>query len=279
MKIGLKARFSDLDGVLSLKPELVELHFSDKDPDYDFNPPNKINIPCIIHLPEIWNGYLIDIASIKTENQVLSLRESRHVLQEIISKSERFFKFFNNDKNLFVLHPGGMTFERDLLESNKFRTEALLETLSMIKTNNSEILVENLPPFPWYFGGQWITNYFMDAQEIKEFCDKTSKKICFDTSHSMLYCNYSKKDFYKETEIIKEHIQHLQVADAKGVDVEGVQIGEGDIDFKNFFNIIKDYEGSIVNEVWQGFLNDFAGFKIATQRINKYLKNLEKIKK
>jgi len=272
MKIGLKARFSDLDGVLALKPELIELHFSDKDPDYKFNPPKKIPIPCMIHLPEIWNGNLIDAGNIKSENQVLPLRESRHVLQDVITKSEKFFKHFNNTKNFFILHPGGMTFERDYPKNNKLRMEALLETLSMLKTNNSEILVENLPPFPWYFGGQWNTNYFMDAQEIKEFCDKTGRKICFDTSHSKLYCNYAKKDFNKEVNLIKVYMQHLQVADAKGLDIEGVQIDEGEIDFGKFFKIIKDYDEFVVNEVWQGFLNDFAGFKIAMERIRNYLR-------
>ncbi len=276
MKIGLKARFSDLDGVLSLKPELVELHFSDKDPYYDFNPPTKLNIPAMIHLPEIWNGSLIDVSSINKENQVLSLKESQRVLQEIITKSERFFQYFTNDKNYFILHPGGMTFERDYPKNNLFRIEALMETLSKIKLSNSEILVENLPPFPWYFGGQWNTNFFMDAVEIEEFCKKTKREICFDTSHSMLYCNYAEKDFYQQSEQLKPYIRHLQVADSKGVDVEGIQIDEGDIDFNKFFKIFKNYNGYVVNEVWQGFLNDFAGFKIAVSRIKKHLEQTSK---
>ena len=38
MKIGLKARFSDFYEIAKLKPDFVEFHFSDLDPDFNFNP-------------------------------------------------------------------------------------------------------------------------------------------------------------------------------------------------------------------------------------------------
>lgn len=272
MKIGLKARFSDLNEVLKLNPDFIEFQFSDKDPDYDFKPKSKHSVPCIIHLPEFRNGCLIDAASIRNENQVLSLEEGRKNLQEIITKSERFFSHFNNEKNIFILHPGGMSFERDYPSNNKFRLEALAETLSKLKTSISEILVENLPPFPWYFSGQWNSNIFMDAEEIDKFCKKNKRKICYDNSHSKLYCNHSKKDFYEQLEIFKKNLVHIHIADAVGVDGEGIQIDEGEIDFKKFFKILEDYSGTIVNEVWDGYLNDFAGFKIAMKKLKYYLK-------
>src|SRR5574340_1075277 len=142
MKIGLKTRFSDLDSVLALSPDFIEFHFSDKDPDFHFHPEKKYQLPCVIHLPEIWKGYLIDLTSIKEENKVLPLKESIRIVQEVIYKSEQFFKHFNNTINYFVLHPGGMTFERDKPANNKHRVEVLLNTVSKLKTNNSEILLE-----------------------------------------------------------------------------------------------------------------------------------------
>ena len=271
MKIGLKTRFSDFSEIIKLKPDFVEFHFSDIDPDFNFVAKEKYSFPCFIHLPEIWHGHLIDIASIKNENQILPLNESIEVLQKIITKSEKFFEFFNNKENIFILHPGGMSFEKDYPENNKHRIETLAESLSQIKTNNSEILVENLPPYPWYLGGQWNSNIFMDAKEIEKFCHLTDRKICFDTSHSKLYCNSVKKDFFEELNIIKKYIKHIHVGDAKGVDGEGIQIDEGEIDFKIFFDLIKDYHGTIVNEIWMGYSNQFSGFKIANQKIKKYL--------
>lgn len=272
MQIGLKTRFSDLDKVLALKPDFIEFHFSDKDVDFCFEPKSKYQIPCVIHLPEIWNGYLIDLTSIKEENKVLPLKESIKIVQEVINKSEKFFKHFNNAKNYFVLHAGGMTFERDLNPRNNiYRVETLIKSFSQFRTENTEILIENLPPYPWYFGGQWNTNVFMDAEEIDKICQITKKKMCYDVSHSKLYCNHSKKDFYEQVKLFKKNMAHVHIADATGTDGEGIQIDEGEIDFKKFFKLIKDYKGTIVNEVWMGYLNDFLGFKIANEKIKKYL--------
>lgn len=271
MKIGLKARFSDFYDIIKLKPDFVEFHFSDLDPEFDFDPKKIYPFSCFIHLPEMWNGNMIDIASIRNENQVLSLSESIEVLQKIITKSERFFEYFKNEKNVFILHPGGMSFDKDYPENNKHRMETLIESLSQIKTNNSEILIENLPPYPWYFGGQWNSNIFMDAKEIENFCRITKKNICYDISHSKLYCNSVKKDLFEELKIIRKYISHVHISDARGIDGEGIQIDEGEIDFKKFFNLMKDYHGTIVNEIWMGYTNEFQGFKIATQKIKKYL--------
>lgn len=271
MKIGLKARFSDLDQIVALNPDSIELHFSDKDPDYDFKPKKKYHLPCYIHLPEIWHGNLIDLCQISNENQVLPLKESLKVVQTVVNKSEKFFKYFNNKKNVLILHPGGMTFERDHISNNKNRMEVLSESISKIKTENSEILLENLPPYPWYLGGQWNTNVFMDAEEISKFCKLTKRKICYDVSHSQLFCNFSRKDFFQQLDIFKPHISHLHIADSIGTDGEGIQIDEGETDFNKFFSKLRGYNETIVNEVWLGYANNFSGFKIANKRIKKYL--------
>jgi len=271
MKIGLKARFSDLNEIMLLSPDFIEFQFSDKDPDYNFEPKSKFNIPCLIHLPEMWNGYLIDISNVGNENQVLPLEISVNIVQEMILKSEKFFGHFNNNNNIFILHPCGQTFEKDKMENNKYRMETLIKSLKQIKTNNSEILVENLPPFPWHYGGQWNSNFFMDMNEILEFCKITKRKICYDSSHSKLFCNTYHKDFFKQLNIIKKYIAHVHVGDAKGVDGEGIQIDEGEIDFNKFFRELKGYTRMIVNEIWMGYLDDFSGFKIANKRIKKYL--------
>ena len=60
----------------------------------------------------------------------------------------------------------------------------------------------------------------------------------------------------------------LYVYDTSGVYTDP----NGEIDFKKFFDLMKDYHGTIVNEIWMGYANGFQGFKIATQKINKYLK-------
>ncbi|MCL4338823.1 sugar phosphate isomerase/epimerase [Patescibacteria group bacterium] len=272
MKIGLKTRFSDFDQVMELDPEFVEFQFSDKDADYPFSPKIKYPIPAIIHLPEFWSGHLIDISNIKPENQVLPLNESLDILQNIISKSEKFFSYFTNERNIFILHPGGMSYEKDIPKNNIYRMETLIKSLSLLRTENSEILVENLPPLPWYFGGQWNSNIFMDGEEIGEFCKTTKRKICYDISHSKLYCNYAKKDFMAQFEIFIQNMAHLHIADATGEDGEGVQIGDGEINFKPIFEKLKKYKGMIVPEIWLGYTDGFAGFKTAVKRIRNLIK-------
>jgi len=269
--VGLKTRFSDLDQVVALNPDIVEFQFSDKDPDYPFHPKKSYDIPCIIHLPEFWNGYLIDISAITPENQVLPIRESRKILQEIITKSEKFFQYFTNQHNYFILHPGGMSFEKDYPENNVKRIQALIESLDMLNLHNSEVLIENLPPFPWYFNGQWNSNIFMNTEEMQQFCKKSGRSVCFDTSHAMLYCNEAKLDLISQWKTILPYTKHIHIADAIGVDQEGIQINEGEIDFPKFFKSLNTYEGAIINEVWMGYTNDFEGFKVATKRIKKYL--------
>ena len=61
------------------------------------------------------------------------------------------------------------------------------------------------------------------------------------------------------------------VADAEGVDGEGLQIGEGDIDFPA---LAEDLEktannASFIPEIWQGHKNDGEGFWTALERLEK----------
>ena len=51
--------------------------------------------------------------------------------------------------------------------------------------------------------------------------------ICFDTSHSKLYCNWAHMDFYEQVLTLLPYTHHLHISDASGLDGEGLQIGEG----------------------------------------------------
>jgi N-acetylneuraminate synthase len=61
----------------------------------------------------------------------------------------------------------------------------------------------------------------------------------------------------------------MHIADAKGVDGEGLQIGEGDMDFVMFTSIIekKMPTASFIPEVWQGHKNNGEGFWVALDRL------------
>lgn len=64
------------------------------------------------------------------------------------------------------------------------------------------------------------------------------------------------------------HIRHLHLADAAGLDGEGLQIGEGTIDWVEFFRVLGDYHDTMIPEIWRGHQRGGEGFLIAIQRLS-----------
>ena len=64
---------------------------------------------------------------------------------------------------------------------------------------------------------------------------------------------------------------HLHLSDAKGLDGEGLQVGEGEIDFCKMFGALERFspKASFIPEVWQGHKNAGEGFWIALSRLEK----------
>ena len=95
-----------------------------------------------------------------------------------------------------------------------------------------------MAPFPWHFGGQRYQNLFLHADEIVEWsCNRLDLRMCFDISHSRLMTNHFGLDFYEFAEKIAPITGHLHL-DASGVNGEGLQIGDGDIDFVRLGKIL-----------------------------------------
>jgi N-acetylneuraminate synthase len=119
-----------------------------------------------------------------------------------------------------------------------------------------------MPPFPWHFGGQRCQNLFMDADEIASFCTEHNYRVCFDTSHSKLACNHHRWSFSEFIDKVGPYAAHLHIADASGVDGEGLQINEGDIDFPALGRSLRKAcpEASFIPEIWQGHKNGGEGF-------------------
>ena len=96
--------------------------------------------------------------------------------------------------------------------------------------------------------------------------------MCFDVSHSKLACNHRKISFADFTDIIAPHTAHLHIVDAAGVDGEGLQISEGEIDFAMLARQVDKHcpEASFIPEIWQGHKNDGEGFWIALSRLREW---------
>jgi len=258
---GFVARFRDMHEILELQPRCLEFHFTDHDLDDPF-PGGRFDQVLIVHAPEFWERTLVDLC---TDNDVQRIASVR-LIQRCIDKARELASHFASVPKV-VVHPGAMHVDRQI--HNTAALEAhLLRSIAELDHQGVELLLENLPPRPWYFGGQWMTSYFMDADEIERFCRSTGLEICFDICHAKLYCNWTRKSLAEQTERLLPYTSHLHMSDAAGIDGEGLQIGDGAIDFVQFFRQLGDrYGGTLVPEIWRGHQDNAVGFIIAIERL------------
>lgn len=261
MEYGFTVRFRDYEDMLAYQPRILEYHFTDKDLDEHY-PGKSHNLKLVVHAPEFWDRTLVDLCSLD-ENQ---RRESRELMQKSINLTREMAPYFIGTPKV-VIHPGAMSLDHPI-QNRSLLYENLRRSVNELDYEGVELLLENLPPHPWYFGGQWLTNAFMDAYEIRDFIVSMNLNMCFDTSHSKLYCNWAHADFHEQVQVLLPYIRHLHLSDGAGLDGEGLQIGEGTIDWVHFFRIIGDYHGTMIPEIWRGHQRQGEGFLIAIQRLS-----------
>jgi len=264
---GFKGRFHDLDGLLSHQPKLVEIQLNDRDLDYPFEEAHRgkhYPFALYLHCPIYWFRSVLNLAS---ENEA-ERKEHLQVVQRVIDMARKIAPFFDGTPSV-VIHLGGM----DIIEvrdGSKLRALAY-DSMQSLNWDGVDFLPENMPPRPWYLAGQWFDNAFCSAEDMVEVCEKFRLKMCLDLSHAKLYTNYTGTDYWEYLRKTAPHTGHLHIADAYGLDGEGVQIGEGEVDFAKAFSILEQY-GDMKNiswtpEIWQGHLHQNKGFLAALDRL------------
>jgi sialic acid synthase SpsE/sugar phosphate isomerase/epimerase len=261
MEYGFTVRFRDYEDMLVYKPRMLEYHFTDQDLDEHY-PGGKHALKLVVHAPEFWERTLVDLCSLDERQR----SDSVALMQKSINLTREMAPCFTGTPKV-VIHPGAMSLDHPIVERDKLY-ENLRRSVKELDYDGVELLLENLPPHPWYFGGQWLTNAFMDAHEIRDFITSMGLDMCFDTSHAKLYCNWAHADFYEQVRVLLPYIRHLHLADGAGLDGEGLQIGEGTIDWVQFFRVIGDYHGTMIPEIWRGHQRQGEGFLIAIQRLS-----------
>ena len=269
---GFVARYRDMDEILSHNPKCVEFHFTDHDLDDAF-PGGDYPQRLIVHAPEFWERTLVDLC---TDNEH-QRRDSVKLIQRSIDLTREIAPHFQG-KPKIVVHPGAMHVDRQITDK-KMLADNLLRSVSELNYDGVELMIENLPPRPWYFGGQWTTSYFMDAQDIVDYCEATGLKICYDICHHKLYCNWAKVSQSEQIERILPHVSHLHISDAAGIDGEGLQIGDGNVDFVKFFQQIDGkFCDTMVPEIWRGHQNGGGGFIVAIEKLTKIYNQVESLR-
>ena len=72
--------------------------------------------------------------------------------------------------------------------------------------------------------------------------------------------------------LLAPHAVHLHLVDAVGVDGEGVQVGDGEIDWPVLAEQCDRLAAgvSFIPEIWQGHVNNGEGFWLALERLERW---------
>jgi N-acetylneuraminate synthase len=272
---GVPVRYHDFSEYnTKVSPDVFEFHLSYSDLDLNIDEFLSGEYECgfVVHAPELFSeSRLMDLASPDEEYRQYSVRET----QRVIDITRVLKKYFPSTKRpMIVANIGGFTMD-ELLPNHQLQSYYLrfADSLSLLDMEGVELIPQTMAPFPWHFGGQRYQNLFVHVDECRHWCKKLNLRMCFDISHSRLMSNHFGVDFYEFAEKIAPITGHLHLGDALGVNGEGLQIGEGDIDFKRLASILDKHcpEASFIPEIWQGHKNGGEGFWIALERLEEII--------
>lgn len=268
---GVPVRYHDFaEYAARISPDIFEFHLSYVDMDLSPDDFMKGTYDCnfVVHAPELFAGSrLMDLASPDEGYRQQSLRETQRVIN-ITRDLKRFFP--RTARPPIVANIGGFSLDSPLpREVIAKYYERFARSLHELDLDGVEFTPQTQAPFPWHFGGQRYQNLFVTIDEILEWCDRLNLRMTFDTSHSRLTCNYYEVDFYEFVERIAPITAHLHLGDARGLNGEGLQIGEGELDFARIGAILRAGapNASFIPEIWQGHKNGGEGFWLALQRL------------
>ena len=189
-KLGLVSRLGDLEDYIDNKADLIEIHLTWRELIRGKIIKNFINKDLVVHAPEYFNDKLVDF----TTNDRKITSNSLEMLENVINFTKNISSNFNisdNNGPRVVVHPGGH-FENFRNKVNlKEKYINLSTNLNKLNLTGIRLLIENMPPYPWYFGGKYYNYIFTDPKEIHNFC--AEKTLRFASTHLMLNYTVIKK--------------------------------------------------------------------------------------
>ncbi|MCD1599744.1 N-acetylneuraminate synthase family protein [Rheinheimera aquimaris] len=272
---GIPVRYHDISSMLPKSNfDLVEFHLSYK--DLEIKPESLLlsegyDLDFVVHSPELFSGdHIMDLCSTDESYRKRSIVE----LQRVVDTTRNLKAYFHRSTNpLVIINAGGFTLDRFMpLVERKKKYALIIDALKQIDSNGVEIIPQTMPPYPWHFGGQRFHNLFLSADEIVAFCKDYGGRVCLDVSHSKLACNLEKTSFSHFIQQVAPYTAHLHIVDAYGVDGEGLQINDGEIDFEELAALLGELapKASFIPEIWQGHKNNGEGFWVALELLEQY---------
>jgi sialic acid synthase SpsE/sugar phosphate isomerase/epimerase len=268
---GVPVRYHDTARFLEIcQPDIIEFHlsYSDMERDPAAYLSGTYDLGFVVHAPELFAGSrLMDLA---TPDEALR-RYSLEQTQAVIDVTRGLKKFFPRTKRPpIVANVGGFTMDEPLpsdVKAERYRIFAA--SLKELDLDGVELIPQTMAPFPWHFGGQRHQNIFIFPEESAAFCAAHDLRMCLDISHTRLAANHFGFDFATGLAQLGPHTAHIHFGDAKGLDGEGLQVGDGEIDFDEVGRLLRKHApgASFIPEIWQGHKNLGEGFWTALERL------------
>jgi sialic acid synthase SpsE/sugar phosphate isomerase/epimerase len=267
---GIVARFTDIDDLLVRFERdglsFIEFHVSDRDLDVGVDGFNRRQFPheMVVHAPEYCHDSLIDLCASDDGQRDMSISRIQKTIDLARDMAPHFHPSTRGPK--IVVHVGGMAPRPEHYDHQGARGR-LLDSIDRLDHVGVDLLLENLPPFPWYFGGKWFGHVLVDTNDTVELCEQSGLGLCFDVSHAALACNRSGESLVQFAASVTRYVRHLHVSDAAGTGGEGLQIGEGDVNFIEVMPVLLTARPTLVPEIWMGHHMGGRGFRLGLDRL------------
>ncbi len=271
---GLPVRYHDIAPLTEhATPDFLEFHFSYKDLEIDPASVLTDRLPMgyACHSPDLFTGdFILNLAAEDEGHWQRSIEELENVLD--LTRSLRQW-FTTDDDPVVIASLGGFTTDRhvpsDELPDMYARVAAGLDRLD---DSGVRLCAQTLPPFPWYMGGQLYCNLFVGADDTAQWAQDYGRRLCLDVSHSKLAATYQGRPFSEAVDRLARHADHLHLVDAVGIDGEGVQVGDGEVDWAVLAGQLDELapRAGFIPEIWQGHVDNGAGFWTALERLEQW---------
>jgi sugar phosphate isomerase/epimerase len=268
-------RFTDAARIIQrfepLGMRCAEFHVSDRDLEAGPGEIGAATFPfgLVVHAPEYSGDVVLDLCSPDAAVRARSTASAQRVIDLARALAPRFAA----DAALFprgpkvVLHVGGMNRDGTTYDADAAHAR-MVTAVRALETDGVELLLENLPPYPWYFGGRWRGEVMCSAASVLAACRDAGVGLCFDTSHAALACAAYGASLDDFADAVRPIARHLHVSDAIGTGGEGLQIGEGAINFASLLPRILSDAVTLVPEVWMGHHDDGEGFLVGLRHLS-----------
>ncbi|GGF51710.1 acetylneuraminic acid synthetase [Marmoricola endophyticus] len=271
---GLPVRYHDAGPLAAMSnPDFLELHLSYKDLEIDpagvFTERQPLGLA--VHSPDLFAGdFLLNLASSDDDHWRRSIAELQRVVDLTRALTPRFTL---DDAPVVIASLGGFTHDAHLHPSQlPALYERVADGLAQVDDAGVRLCAQTLPPYPWYLGGQLYCNLFVRPDDTAAFARAHERRLVLDVSHSRLAATWLDVPFTEVVDTLAPHTEHLHLVDATGVDGEGVQVGEGDVDWPVLAEQLDRLapRAGFIPEIWQGHVNDGEGFWTALERLEEW---------